>query len=95
MNQQADPVRHEDWERHCPEVKIKLFAHISIDGRSVATITTKEHNSFGNDYNYDVDMELLAGKVSPTELYTLADLEARARRKLRGFELELAKLRRS
>lgn len=94
MNKAA-PVNHELWEGHQPEVKIKLFAHISIDGRSVATITTSDNNQWPNDAYYDVELEMLAGQVSPTELYALATLEQRARRKLHTFELDLAKSRRA
>lgn len=94
MNKAA-PVNHELWEGHQPEVKIKLFAHISIDGRSVATITTSDNNQWPNDAYYDVELEMLAGQVSPTELYALATLEQRARRKLHTFELDLAKPRRA
>jgi len=89
------PVPHELWERHRPEVTVKLFAHITIDGRSVATITTSDNNQWPNDYYHDVTLEMLAGQVSPTELYTLATLEQRARRKLHQFELDLAKARRA
>lgn len=94
MSKEA-PVAHELWEGHQPKVTIKLFAHIAIDGRSVATITTSDHNQWPNDAYYDVELEMLAGQVSPTELYTLATLEQRARRKLHAFELDLAKPRRA
>jgi hypothetical protein len=95
MNDKAAPVPHELWERHRPQVTIKLFAHVAIDGRSVATITTSDNNRWPNDHYYDVCLEMLAGEVSPTELYTLATLEQRARRKLHAFELDLAKPRRA
>ncbi len=56
MKEEA-PVNHETWERHVPAITIKLFAHIAIDGRSVATITTSDHNQLPNDYYHDVEMD--------------------------------------